>query len=535
MLPPWVETAKLSIGVCRQLEFMYDAGILNHHTLDPACMDSLAMLNEPDGMYALDELAHTDKSKLRNPSAFFVKICQRLASAMGPPFMPGGGWRGPLGPPYPYMSPPRRRSRSPGLRGLSPPGMRNGRSHGSPGLLRRRGSPVRHARSPHRHGDSPLHRVLDHSDKAGEPSPKRHKGLQSDNAHDARVFQKHDPGSLLHQVEDTIAGSSQMQASVLQSSTQDKTSSRAAANDAKGLAVPGNEQHVVDRGSGTAQANADNAGRAPAVADGRAPTYTYNARPSSHQQHQQQPAASDHLYESPSIDIPAWNGSPVSPAESPVSPAAVAPAAISKHDAGSGSGWHEPDRPTTTDPYTYAGWRSVGYGQYGLTGGSADGFWRETGGQDASRRDGKLYDQHRPGSYSTATAANGLPARGAGAAPSSAKHSNGSSLLPSTHLDVVVGSYVPVSALDLQDRDGTLVAATGSSSEDPAGGLAAAAATACADGAAGPMSCLRLAVTEYVKEVLKPAWKSQKLSREVGALVLCDLQGADFLCLACLM
>jgi len=79
-MPPWVIDSSLSHATKRQLQFMYDIGILAPFMLDVACVQQLEKLDEGEAQYALDELgkALSDRVRLRNPSGFFIRICQRL-------------------------------------------------------------------------------------------------------------------------------------------------------------------------------------------------------------------------------------------------------------------------------------------------------------------------------------------------------------------------------------------------------------------------------------------------------------------------
>lgn len=38
-----------------------------HMTLDPACVDHLSALSEAEGVFALEELLHADRIRLKNP------------------------------------------------------------------------------------------------------------------------------------------------------------------------------------------------------------------------------------------------------------------------------------------------------------------------------------------------------------------------------------------------------------------------------------------------------------------------------------
>jgi hypothetical protein len=79
-MPPWVLDSALSHATKRQLAFMYDIGVLAPFMLDVACVQQLEKLDEGEAAYALDELgkALSDRVRLRNPSGFFIRICQRL-------------------------------------------------------------------------------------------------------------------------------------------------------------------------------------------------------------------------------------------------------------------------------------------------------------------------------------------------------------------------------------------------------------------------------------------------------------------------
>lgn len=79
-MPPWVLDSTLTHATKRQLQFMYDIGVLAPFMLDVACVAQLEKLDEGEAQYALDELgkALADRVRLRNPSGFFIRICQRL-------------------------------------------------------------------------------------------------------------------------------------------------------------------------------------------------------------------------------------------------------------------------------------------------------------------------------------------------------------------------------------------------------------------------------------------------------------------------
>jgi hypothetical protein len=79
-MPPWVLDSGLSHATKRQLAFMYDIGVLAPFMLDVACVQQLEKLDDGEAQYALDELgkALSDRVRLRNPSGFFIRICQRL-------------------------------------------------------------------------------------------------------------------------------------------------------------------------------------------------------------------------------------------------------------------------------------------------------------------------------------------------------------------------------------------------------------------------------------------------------------------------
>jgi len=80
----------LSHPIKRQLQFMYDVGVLAPLMLDVACVQQLEKLADVDAAYALDELgkALSDRVRLRNPGGFFIRICQRLRTSRKEP--PGG-------------------------------------------------------------------------------------------------------------------------------------------------------------------------------------------------------------------------------------------------------------------------------------------------------------------------------------------------------------------------------------------------------------------------------------------------------------
>jgi hypothetical protein len=102
-MPPWVLDSSLSHGTKRQLQFMYDVGVLAPLMLDVPCVQQLEKLTEGEAAYALDELGKVlaDRVRLRNPGGFFIRICQRLRSSrrereaegLGPDGMPAGGDR----------------------------------------------------------------------------------------------------------------------------------------------------------------------------------------------------------------------------------------------------------------------------------------------------------------------------------------------------------------------------------------------------------------------------------------------------------
>ncbi|WIA35420.1 hypothetical protein OEZ86_003864 [Tetradesmus obliquus] len=99
-MPPWVLDSSLSHGIKRQLQFMYDVGVLAPLMLDVPCVQQLEKLTEGEAAYALDELGKVlaDRVRLRNPGGFFIRICQRLRSSrrereaegLGPDGMPVG-------------------------------------------------------------------------------------------------------------------------------------------------------------------------------------------------------------------------------------------------------------------------------------------------------------------------------------------------------------------------------------------------------------------------------------------------------------
>lgn len=91
-MPPWVLDSTLTYATKRQLQFMYDIGVLAPFMLDVACIAQLEKLDEGEAQYALDELgkALSDRVRLRNPSGFFIRICQRLRATRRER-EPGGG------------------------------------------------------------------------------------------------------------------------------------------------------------------------------------------------------------------------------------------------------------------------------------------------------------------------------------------------------------------------------------------------------------------------------------------------------------
>lgn len=68
-MPPWVLDSTLSHATKRQLQFMYDIGVLAPFMLDVACVAQLEKLEDGEAQYALDELgkALSDRVRLRNP------------------------------------------------------------------------------------------------------------------------------------------------------------------------------------------------------------------------------------------------------------------------------------------------------------------------------------------------------------------------------------------------------------------------------------------------------------------------------------
>lgn len=101
-MPPWVLDSSLSHATKRQLQFMYDVGVLAPFMLDVACVQQLEKLDEGEAAYALDELgkALSDRVRLRNPTGFFIRICQRLRATRRdrdqPPQLGGGAAGGGL-------------------------------------------------------------------------------------------------------------------------------------------------------------------------------------------------------------------------------------------------------------------------------------------------------------------------------------------------------------------------------------------------------------------------------------------------------
>jgi hypothetical protein len=105
-MPPWVLDSTISHATKRQLQFMYDVGVLAPFMLDVVCVQQLEKLNDGEAAYALDELgkALSDRVRLRNPTGFFIRICQRLRSTRRergdapPPAAAAGGGGGGDGP-----------------------------------------------------------------------------------------------------------------------------------------------------------------------------------------------------------------------------------------------------------------------------------------------------------------------------------------------------------------------------------------------------------------------------------------------------
>lgn len=109
--PYWLNSARLQPGVKEYFESLYERGVLRHDDLDAACVDYLKILPSPGAMQVLQEFARLDYYRIRNLTAFFIGICRRVAAHEPPP--PGRGIPGSRGreaspPPPSYRAFPRR-------------------------------------------------------------------------------------------------------------------------------------------------------------------------------------------------------------------------------------------------------------------------------------------------------------------------------------------------------------------------------------------------------------------------------------------
>jgi hypothetical protein len=130
LVPGWLYTCGLRPSVMQELEKLYVKGLLRPGgpDLDPATMDHLRPLPEEAGLSAIKELASLNFTRLWNLSAFFVGICKARCN-----------------PNHPRN---RRRSRSPPRAGGPPPWMESPPGRMGPGAGRGRSPPGRQHRSP---------------------------------------------------------------------------------------------------------------------------------------------------------------------------------------------------------------------------------------------------------------------------------------------------------------------------------------------------------------------------------------------------
>eukprot|EP01025_Chloroclados_australasicus_P062622 TRINITY_DN8225_c2_g1_i1.p2 TRINITY_DN8225_c2_g1~~TRINITY_DN8225_c2_g1_i1.p2 ORF type:complete len:395 (+),score=33.13 TRINITY_DN8225_c2_g1_i1:65-1249(+) len=68
---------RITTSVKDRLRELYDSDIIREGDLDVRALEDLSLLNEDEGLIALDELSKVDLSRIRNLSAFFVGICKR--------------------------------------------------------------------------------------------------------------------------------------------------------------------------------------------------------------------------------------------------------------------------------------------------------------------------------------------------------------------------------------------------------------------------------------------------------------------------
>lgn len=88
-VPYWLTSARLQPGVREYFESLYERGVLRHDDLDAACVDYLKILPSHGAMQVLQEFARLDYYRIRNLTAFFIGICRRVAAHEPPP--PGRG------------------------------------------------------------------------------------------------------------------------------------------------------------------------------------------------------------------------------------------------------------------------------------------------------------------------------------------------------------------------------------------------------------------------------------------------------------